>query len=78
MGEFFSGVVQDGYRDHLFTENHKALLDKRLELSYQAYEDIFNLKVPEDGWEYVFAQYRTGPFRFGGVSDHKRHYEEVE
>ncbi|MFT5241404.1 MAG: hydroxymethylglutaryl-CoA synthase [Candidatus Promineifilaceae bacterium] len=78
MGEFFSGVVQDGYRDHLFAENHKALLDNRLELSYQAYEDIFNLKVPQDGWEYVFAQYRTGPFRFGGVSDHKRHYEEVE
>ncbi|MDA1044034.1 MAG: hydroxymethylglutaryl-CoA synthase [Verrucomicrobia bacterium] len=78
MGEFFSGIVQPGYQDVLFTVRHQALLENRTELSYQAYEDIFNLKVPEDGWEYVFAQYSTGPFRFGGVSGHKRRYEEVE
>ncbi len=77
MAEFFSGEVQAGYRDDLFTDIHCQVLEDRIELSYQAYEDIFNLKVPEDGWEYVFAQYRTGPFRFGGVSGHKRRYEEV-
>lgn len=77
MGEFFSGVVRPGYREHLLTEEHRRLLDDRTELSYHAYEDIFNLKVPQDGWEYVFAQYRTGPFRFGGVREHKRFYEEI-
>lgn len=75
MGEFFSGVVVPGYRQVLAPERHRELLDSRTELSYNSYEDIFNLKVPRDGWEYIFAQYRTGPFRFGGVKRHKRMYE---
>lgn len=78
MGEFFSGVVEPGYREHLLTGEHQRILEDRYELSYQAYEDMFNLKVPTDGWDYVFAQYDTGPFRFGGVSGHKRRYEEVK
>lgn len=77
MGEFYSGTVQPGYRDRLLRESHRTMLDERTTLSYQEYEDMFNLKVPQDGWEYVFAQYRTGPFRFGGVSGHKRRYERV-
>ena len=77
MGEFFSGVVQPGYQQHLLTQHHRKLLESRTELSFQAYEDIFNLKVPTDGWDYVFAQYCTGPYRFGGVGGHKRRYEEV-
>ncbi len=77
MGEFFSGIVKPGYRQHLLTDRHAALFSDRTELSYQSYEDIFNLKVPADGWDYVFAEYRTGPFRFGGVSGHKRIYEKM-
>lgn len=75
MAEFFGGTVQPGYREWLLTAHHRNLLDARTELSVQEYEDIFNLKVPQDGWTYVFAQYRTGPFRFGGVEGHKRRYE---
>ncbi len=75
MGEFFSGVVQPGYRQQLRTEQHQRLLADRTELTYQEYEDIFNLKVPQDGWDYAFAQYRTGTFRFGGIAGHKRRYE---
>ncbi|MDA0991364.1 MAG: hydroxymethylglutaryl-CoA synthase, partial [Verrucomicrobia bacterium] len=77
MGEFFSGQVVDGYRAHLLTDTHQAMLASRTELSYQAYEDIFNLEVPSDGWTYIFAQYQTGPFRFGGIDGHKRIYEAV-
>lgn len=75
MGEFFSGVVQPGYRQHLFSEMHLKLLENRTELTYRQYEDIFQLGVPEDGGDHTFAQYRTGPFRFAGVKDHKRKYE---
>src|SRR5471030_2653924 len=39
MGEFFSGVVQPGYRSHLLTENHRQCLENRTELTYQQYED---------------------------------------
>lgn len=75
MGEFFSGVVQPGYRRVLRAEAHRQMLESRSELTVQEYEDIFNLKVPQDGWTYVFAQYRTGAFRFGGIEGHRRRYE---
>ena len=75
VGEFFSGVVQPGYRDALFVEEHANLLANRTELTYQQYEDIFNYGVPTDGGDYVFPQYKTGYFRFSGISQHKREYE---
>ncbi len=77
MGECFSGVVQPGYRAHTRAAAHREMLDSRSPLSVREYEDIFNLKVPRDGWSYVFAQYRTGVFRFGGIESHRRRYERV-
>ncbi len=77
VGEFFSGVVQPGYRDFLYADQHRNLLENRTELTYQQYEDIFNYGVPIDGGEYVFPQYKTGPFRFSGISQHKREYESL-
>lgn len=77
VGEFFSGVVQPGYRGFLFADQHRNLLENRTELTYQQYEDIFNYGVPTDGGEYVFPQYKTGPFRFAGISQHKREYESL-
>ena len=75
MGEVFSGVVTPGYRTHLFSETHRKMLETRAELTYQQYEDIFQLGIPKDGGEHTFAQYRTGPFRFAGITQHKRKYE---
>ncbi len=77
VGEFFSGVVQPGYREFLYADQHRILLENRTELTYQQYEDIFNYAVPTDGEEYVFPQYKTGPFRFSGISRHKREYESL-
>jgi hydroxymethylglutaryl-CoA synthase len=77
VGEFFSGVVQPGYREFLYADQHRNLLENRTELSYQQYEDIFNYGVPTDGAEHVFPQYKTGPFRFSGISHHKREYESL-
>lgn len=75
MAEFYSGVFQPGYRAHLFTPRHQALLNGRTELSYQQYEDIFNYGIPRDGGDHMVAPYRTGPFRLAGIKDHKRQYE---
>ncbi len=77
VGEFFSGVVQPGYRAFLYADQHRNLLENRTELTYQQYEDIFHYDVPTDGGEYVFPQYKTGPFRFSGISQHKREYESL-
>ena len=75
MAEFFSGVVPRGYREHLFTDVHQAMLDTRTPVTYRQYEDIFNYGVPRDGADHVFAPYRGGPFRLAGIKDHKRRYE---
>ncbi|QHI68906.1 hydroxymethylglutaryl-CoA synthase [Tichowtungia aerotolerans] len=77
VGEFFSGVVQSGYRTALLKEVHQELLAGRTELTFQQYEDIYNYGIPTDGGEHVFAQYCTGPFRFAGIEAHKRIYESV-
>jgi len=75
VGEFFSGAVQENYRSALFTAEHQAMLSGRTELTFQQYEDIYNYGIPTDGGEYTFPQYRTGPFRFAGMREHKRIYE---
>ncbi len=75
VGEYFSGVVQPGYRARLFSDEHRALLENRTELTYRQYEDIYNLVFPTDGGEHTFSRYRTGPYRLAGVKEHKRLYE---
>lgn len=75
MAEFFSGVVQRGYREHLFTDLHRTQLEMRTMLTYRQYEDIFNYGIPKDGADHVFAPYRGGFFRLAGIRDHKRRYE---
>jgi hydroxymethylglutaryl-CoA synthase len=77
VGEFFSGTVQPGYRDVLFTQKHQDLLAGRTELTFQQYEDIYNYGIPIDGGSHLFPQYRTGPFRFAGIEAHKRIYEQA-
>lgn len=74
VGEFFSGVVQEDYRNSLFTEAHQQMLAGRTELTFQQYEDIYHYGIPTDGGDHTFPQYRTGPFRFAGIQEHKRIY----
>lgn len=74
VGEFFSGVVQPGYREVLFTAAHRQLLAGRQELTFRQYEDIYHYGIPTDGGDYAFPQYRTGPFRFAGMQQHRRIY----
>lgn len=76
--EFFSGTILPGYKQHLCTDQHREALEERTPLTVRQYEDVFNLAVPHDGWDYTFGQYRTGPFRFAGVSGHKRIYARNE
>ena len=74
MAEFFSGVVQPGYRAHLFAERHRDMLAGRTELTYRQYEDVFRYAVPADGGDHVFAPYRTGFYRLQGIKQHVRLY----
>ena len=75
VAEYFSGMVVPGYREMLFTEAHRKMLETRMPLTFRQYEDIFQYGVPKDGQDHVFAPYRSGEFRLAGVSGHKRRYE---
>lgn len=75
VGEFFSGTVQKGYRVACLDAAHQTMLAGRTELTFQQYEDIYHYGIPTDGREYTFPQYRTGPFRFAGLQEHKRIYQ---
>ncbi len=75
--EYFSGLVKPGYKDWLFTQNHRELLEGRTELSYEQYQEFFSFTLPTDGREYEVGKYKTGPFRFRGLNRHKRKYETV-
>ena len=75
--EFFSGTISAGYKKHLLTNRHEKLLQDRTALTVRQYEDMFQLALPRDGWDYQFGEYSTGHFRFSGISGHKRIYKQV-
>ncbi|WP_246071644.1 hydroxymethylglutaryl-CoA synthase [Miniimonas arenae] len=75
VAEFFGGVVQPGYRDHLRREEHTAMIDTRVPLDHTAYEVLHKTTLPEDGREYRTTAERAGSFRFVGLNEHRRLYE---
>lgn len=77
VAEYFSGVVQSGYKNMLQSDTHKAMLDSRIPLTYSEYEAFYSYKYPEEDGHYDLPRYDTGHFRLAGFSDHKRIYERV-
>ena len=74
VAEYFSGVVQHGYRDALNTKFHADMLVARKSLTYPEYETFFNYKYPEDGSLHEIPEYDTGAFRLSRLQHHKRIY----
>lgn len=77
VGEYFSGMVAKGYRDHLHAAEHEAMLKNRTELSYPKYEAMYQYRIPTDGGEHTIPKHKTGHYRLAAVSGHKRIYETV-
>jgi hydroxymethylglutaryl-CoA synthase len=77
VAEYFSGVVQPGYRAALHTAYHKELLVSRKKLNYDEYEALFNFNYPEDGSHQDIPVYATGSYRLTKFEQHKRIYENV-
>lgn len=76
--EFFSAVIQSGYRDNLHTDYHQHLLATRQLLSYDEYVDLYQYKYPEDGSLVDIPVYQTGRFRLAKIEHHKRQYEKLD
>lgn len=74
VGEFFSGMVQPNYQQHLNTDFHQSQLAAREALSYADYSDFARYQLPQDGSSHLISKYRTGRARFTGVAEHKRQY----
>lgn len=78
VAEYFSGVVQSGYRLHLNTGYHQALFISRQPLTYQEYADFYTYAYPQDGSRLDVPPHQTGRFRLATVDAHKRLYEKVD
>jgi hydroxymethylglutaryl-CoA synthase len=77
VAEFFSGIVQSGYRSVLQNSYHADLLATRQLLTYEEYEKFYQYSYPEDGSNQDIPYYRTGMFRLAKFQQHKRLYEKV-
>jgi hydroxymethylglutaryl-CoA synthase len=78
VGEFFTGVVRPGYRDHLRTAAHRRLLDDRLRISHEDYSAIVAPVNPVDGGDHAVDHVTRGPFRLSAITGHQRVYERSE
>ncbi len=75
VGEFFTGILQDGYRDHLCAERHEHILKQREKVSVETYEKVFSQTVPVDGSTKVFDETTDpAPIYLSGIKEHMRQY----
>lgn len=79
VGEFFSIELVDGFEGKLFTDNHKALLDNRQELSLEDYEKAIEFSLPKDGstLETNKDYNQVGQVVLDKVEDHIRSYKKL-
>ncbi len=75
VGEFFSGILQPNYRDHLQTEVHEQMFADRQQLSVPEYEEVFEKTLPVDGSTIELdIDEDPAPICLAGVTEHKRQY----
>lgn len=75
VSEFFTGVVQPGYRELLRRDEDAALLRDRVAIDYARYRALHEAVDEVRGEDVVTAAETTGPFRFAGITDQMRQYE---
>jgi hydroxymethylglutaryl-CoA synthase len=73
-GEFFDATVVPGYRDHLFTDRHKALLKDRVAVDYDDYVSLWDAPAAQDGAELTLPDEAQGRYRLASINDNKRIY----
>ncbi len=81
VGEFFVGKIQEGYKNHLQTENHEALLENRTQLTIEEYTNILStsIELSETGDASVVTEdiLLKKDFIFTGIDGHRRQYKRV-
>lgn len=74
---FFSGMVQDGYRERLHARRHRRALAIREALSLADYEAYMAYELATDGGTHETPRVTRGPFRLAGIEGHSRIYERI-
>jgi hydroxymethylglutaryl-CoA synthase len=74
VAEFFAGTVVPGYRARLRAEMHREAISRRQDIDYATYRELHQRSIPVDGGEHPTPRQTTGPYRFAGLSQHKRVY----
>lgn len=79
VGEFFTGIVQEGYLDYINLDYHNRLFDERIKLSVDQYEDVFSATLPTDG-STVELDTTDDPasIYLSGIKEHMRQYENTK
>ncbi|MGX7059512.1 hydroxymethylglutaryl-CoA synthase [Vagococcus humatus] len=79
VGEFFVGKLQDGYTNHLMTNQQQELLASRHELSIPVYEELFETALVTDGsHQSVHSELDKGTFQLDYLDNHQRFYKKME
>ncbi|HHU19432.1 MAG TPA: hydroxymethylglutaryl-CoA synthase [Bacilli bacterium] len=75
VGEFFTGILQPGYRDHLNKEYHEQMLEEREQISIERYETVFMDTIPNGvGDIELDIDSDPAPICLVGIKDHMRQY----
>src|SRR5699024_12597622 len=74
VAEYFTVVVDDNYRDHIYPAYVAKQLDNRVELTYEQYRDLHN-NYASTSETYTTEPTPHAPFRLSGVTEFQRRYE---
>lgn len=73
VGEFFAGIVQEGYKDHLIIQDDE--LNQRIRLSVKEYESMYMTRPNQEGTHQIFnTQNETSHFYLKEIKNHIRIY----
>lgn len=75
VGEFFTGILQANFREHLNLEQHTNLFASRTEVTVSEYESIFQETLPIDG-SAIELDIDKDPAKIclAGITDNMRQY----
>lgn len=75
VGEFFTGILETGFQNHLFRDEHEKQFAARKEISVDEYEKIFEEQLPTDGSKVEFdIDEDPAVICLAGVEGHSRKY----
>jgi len=74
IAEFFTLKVVKGYREYLFSNDHKKLISNRTELTFEEYQKFYEFKFVKDGTQQIIDSFSNNNFKLKEINNHKRIY----